>query len=1086
MTDRITAEELGEKIKEISIAEFFEKNKHLLGYENPTRSLITVVKEAVENSLDACEEAGILPDIFVSLKEIAPDRFKIIVEDNGPGIIESKVPVAFAKFLVGSKFYRLRQSLTKDEKILIKKDNVVRLVKIGEFVDSFMKKDGIKDISSLGIETPSFNLKTYKIEWKPITHVIKHKLEDSIYQIVLESGRSVKVTGSHSIFVLDINNLVVTPKKTTEIEEGDYVAVARSLPSLENNMEINVFDYISFKVAKRHRWYVYGLGKEVFEHIKRIGERAKIKKHTYLFFKTPYGQIKLRSDNLISYEKRGMLPFHLVLALDIARKFDLRNCRIKTYQVGGKAFEFPVVIRIDTNFVRFIGLWVAEGYAYNRKIIFDFGINEEKYVKEIGKISNKIFLSTNVRIDKKKNKQRVVIGSPILYHLFKGMGLKTGAKRKEIPSFVFNLDKNLKLEFLKSLYQGGGCFVKGKRTLVYTTVSKNLATDLLFLYLTLGVFATLSVKSKKDLGKRSSTTYIILVYGKELNKLLFDVSVSGRSCCKYTKLPSILLKSLGKYNDLPERISLEDAINYLRFGQDRTKDYFALLKSIQSGTEMPQISHKYFFISQLQNSDLITKTNDYALTDSGIEFLWRIEKLKRIIDSDFCFLKVKKIKKVKSKEKYVYDISVPGCENFVSGLGGIVCHNSRGIQGIGIHGAVLYSQLTTGKPVKVISSTGKDIHEFELMIDVLKNEPKVISHKKEKNPKNWHGVRIELEVEGKYVRGSQSVIEYLKQTAIANPFAKIVFDGPDGRMVFERAVKELPKQPKEIKPHPYGVELGILGRMLSTTRARNLIGFLTSEFSRVGRTSAEQICRLAKLDPSKKPQELSHEEIERLHKAMQMVKLKLPPTDCLSPLGEHLIIEGLKKEVDAEYFVAVTRPPSVYRGYPFVVEVGLCYGGNLPTDKPAKIYRFANKIPLLYNQSGCALTESVCEVDWRRYGLSQSEGSLPVGPLAILVHFISVWVPFTSEGKQAIANYPEIMKEVKLALQDAGRKLAKYVRKIRMMKERELRKNIFERYLPVVAESVGELTGRKAEEILSKLRNMMIKGEKLERSSEKA
>ncbi len=409
---------------------------------------------------------------------------------------------------------------------------------------------------------------------------------------------------------------------------------------------------------------------------------------------------------------------------------------------------------------------------------------------------------------------------------------------------------------------------------------------------------------------------------------------------------------------------------------------------------------------------------------------------------------------------------------------------SRGIQGIGIHGAVLYSQLTTGKPVKVISSTGKDIHEFELMIDVLKNEPKIISHKKEKNPKKWHGVRVELEVEGKYVRGSQSVTEYLKQTAIANPFAKIVFDGPDGKVVFERGAKELPKQPKEIKPHPYGVELGILRRMLSTTKARNLIGFLTSEFSRVGRTSAEQICRLARLEINKKPHEVDHEELERLHKAMQMVKLKLPPTDCLSPLGENLITEGLKKELDAEYFVGVTRPPSVYRGYPFVVEIGLAYGGNLPVDKPAKLYRFANKIPLLYNQSGCALTESVCEVDWRRYGFSQSEGSLPVGPLAILVHFVSVWVPFTSEGKQAIANYPEIMKEVKLALQDAGRKLAKYVRKIKMIKERELRRNIFERYLPIVAESLAELTNRKAEEILSKLKNMM-KGEKVEGGTEK-
>ena len=402
---------------------------------------------------------------------------------------------------------------------------------------------------------------------------------------------------------------------------------------------------------------------------------------------------------------------------------------------------------------------------------------------------------------------------------------------------------------------------------------------------------------------------------------------------------------------------------------------------------------------------------------------------------------------------------------------------SRGIQGIGIHGAVLYSQLTTGKPVRVISSTGKDAHEFELMIDVLKNEPKIISHKKEKNTKKWHGVRIELEVEGKYIRGSQSVIEYLKQTAIANPFAKIVFDNPDGKVTFERGVKEIPKQPKEIKPHPYGVELGILRRMLSTTKARNLIGFLTSEFSRVGRTSAEQVCRLAKIDVTKKPQELNHEELERLHKAMQMVKLKLPPTDCLSPLGEHLITEGLKKELDAEYFVAVTRPPAVYRGYPFVVEVGLAYGGSLQVDKPAKLYRFANKIPLLYNQSGCALTESVCEVDWRRYGFSQSEGQLPVGPLAVLVHFVSVWVPFTSEGKQAIANYPEIMKEVKLALQDAGRKLAVYIRHKNKLRERKLRQELFTRYIPELAESLSKLTEKEKAKIIEVLEKFIKTGE---------
>ena len=111
MEDGISTEELAEKIREVSIAEFFEKNRHLLGYENPTKSLFTVVKEAVDNSVDACIEARILPKIKVSVKQLGENIYKVRVEDNGPGLPPEKVPIAFGKFLVGSKFYRYRQSI---------------------------------------------------------------------------------------------------------------------------------------------------------------------------------------------------------------------------------------------------------------------------------------------------------------------------------------------------------------------------------------------------------------------------------------------------------------------------------------------------------------------------------------------------------------------------------------------------------------------------------------------------------------------------------------------------------------------------------------------------------------------------------------------------------------------------------------------------------------------------------------------------------------------------------------------------------------------------------------------------------------
>lgn len=397
---------------------------------------------------------------------------------------------------------------------------------------------------------------------------------------------------------------------------------------------------------------------------------------------------------------------------------------------------------------------------------------------------------------------------------------------------------------------------------------------------------------------------------------------------------------------------------------------------------------------------------------------------------------------------------------------------SRGIMGLGISGSVLYSQLTTGKPVKITTSTGEKTHVFELMIDVAKNEPRIVSHTEQDNPEKWHGVEVEMDVEGRYTEGAQSIPEYIKQTAIANPYAKITYRSPNEKVTFSRTVKDLPVIPKEIKPHPYGVELGVLERMLLATNAGSVVNFLMTDFSRVGKKSAETICKLAKVEPRKKPKELTAEESERLHDAMQKVKLMAPPTDCLSPLTENLIEAGLKN-VKAEHFVATLRAPSVYRGYPFQISVGLAYGGELPPNETCQLLRFANRIPLMYHQGDCAITQAVGEIKWSDYGLHQGSGALPVGPLAILVHFASVWVPFTTEGKQAIASYPEIIKEVKLALWDAARKLSKYIIKKRKEGEKFERKQLFARYFPVVAESLHKLTGENEKKILNKLEEIL-------------
>lgn len=382
----------------------------------------------------------------------------------------------------------------------------------------------------------------------------------------------------------------------------------------------------------------------------------------------------------------------------------------------------------------------------------------------------------------------------------------------------------------------------------------------------------------------------------------------------------------------------------------------------------------------------------------------------------------------------------------------------RGQQGIGISAAGMYGQLTTGKPVIITSrvSGRKDAHHFEIMMDTAKNEPKVLVD----TTVGWdvpHGTRVEIEMEGIYRKGARSVDQYVAQTAMANPHARIVYKPPkDDQIVYERAVHELPAEPIEIKPHPYGVELGALIKLLRETKARNLKTALQSDFSRVSAKVAEEICQQAGLEPSRRPSLMTPQEIEQLFRAIPRVKIMAPPTNCLSPIGEQQILAGLK-HLNAEFYTALTRSPAVYRGNPFQIEVGLAYGGQLPSDQLVELMRFANRVPLLYQQSACATFKAALSVDWRSYGLSQSKGALPTGPCVLFVHMASAWVPFTSESKEAIASYPEILREIRLALQECGRRLSMHIRRGRRLADEHRKRSYLERYLPVIGEALQNI-----------------------------
>src|SRR5213594_4473202 len=405
---------------------------------------------------------------------------------------------------------------------------------------------------------------------------------------------------------------------------------------------------------------------------------------------------------------------------------------------------------------------------------------------------------------------------------------------------------------------------------------------------------------------------------------------------------------------------------------------------------------------------------------------------------------------------------------------------SRGQQGIGISAAGMYGQLTTGKPVQITSRTSAKTpaHYFEVQIDTKKNEPRILVEKQIawEHPR---GIQVSIEVEGRYQKGRASVDEYIEQTIITNPHVKLTYITPEGETKeYPRTYHELPPSPREIKPHPYGIELGTLLKMIQDTKSHWLSGFLSSEFCRVSSALAEDICKTAALEPRTHPRDIQGATAEQLYKAIQSTKIMAPPTNCLSPIGEKAILAGLYRQLKGDFYTAVSRPPAVYRGNPFVIEAGLAYGRGpeqaaesqekkkIPLaegeqqdndSELARVIRYANRVPLLHQQSACSIYKSVLETTWRTYGVSQSKGALPAGPMVIFVHMASVWVPFTSESKEAIADYDEIRKEVTLALRECGRRLGAFLRRRERAHSEYRRRNIFELYIEEVVEACARL-----------------------------
>ena len=415
---------------------------------------------------------------------------------------------------------------------------------------------------------------------------------------------------------------------------------------------------------------------------------------------------------------------------------------------------------------------------------------------------------------------------------------------------------------------------------------------------------------------------------------------------------------------------------------------------------------------------------------------------------------------------------------------------SRGQQGIGITGVVMYSQLTTGKPTHVLSKIANDDTAVSVNIGLdtrknkaVKSDQTRIIWENDDMTRKEHGLRVTTRMKAKYQRGRQSVFQYLRMTSIVNPHADIMFTDPDGETYhWPRVTERLPAKVDAIKPHPHGIELGQLQRMCRESSDSGLKTFLRQNFSGVSMRAAKELCEAAELPVRAKPKSLKPDDIRALLEAFQgermingkAIKLLSPPIHCLSPIEEMLIKKGLSKTIDSKFIATMTRAPTVSHGNPFQVEVGLIFGEGMAADKHVEVLRFANRVPLMYQQGGCLLTKAIESVDWRQYGLEQAGGKgVPKGPAAILVHLASTNVQFTSEAKEALSDNEFVFEETRKAMLEMGRGLRKHLEKKKKMAKTREKFELINDILPAIAEKSASILERPVPDLAGSITRIM-------------
>lgn len=817
------AEQLAESQRSISIAEFFEKNKQMLGFDSGAKALVTAVKEATDNALDATEEAGVLPDIYIEIEEVG-DYYRLVVEDNGPGITKEQIPKVFGKLLYGSRFHKREQSLTPDQIVLIKRKGEIEFIPIGVLCDAFVGTTG-EGTARLhqDIQVPSFSRADHSISWQPLTHVIKHKTAEETYTITTETGASVAVTGNHSLFS------VTAAGETQEIRAdnlnpGDAILAPTKIPELSEPKDtVNLLTELSQEQLEPDTLFVTDISTTLLTEIKsaeifEVENRSTpgLSEKYYRYHGTRIDYEKFHNEFL----PKRYLPAETVIALKWEEK--CKDCSISSSPSVSDNHALPVTVDLTKSLIHAVSQFLGYSSSYTKNTKFIETLRSESFtgneIEQLNGNSQSAILTTSRQVYTYKVILETICGRD--------------AEQQRIPSFVFTAPSEYRDVFIQSLIphrQGNDADSVNQKISV---TNETLARQIVTLFKMQGTHACMH---RIPSASSSSTETTPLES--------WTIETHNLNPGKQTEIPVSILDSIAISN-IPDQ-TVPDTIQGLLYGcgvGDNLAEAIEYQKQIESLLNSNSIS----------DESMVTKLREWGLLDTNREptprllELWEsIHSLHGITATDMSLIQVRDIEKTTSPE-YVYDISVPGKsghdENFiVLNEGALSVRNSRGQQGIGISAAVLYSQLTSGKAAKITSKTqnGESAKYFELTIDTESNEPE-IDVEEETQWDRPHGTRIELEMEAN-MRARSQLHEYVQNTAVVNPHARVEFHEPDTSMKFERATEELPPETSEIRPHPHGVELGTLLKMLDASDSYSLSGFLQNEFTRVGAKTANEI-----------------------------------------------------------------------------------------------------------------------------------------------------------------------------------------------------------------------------------------------------